>query len=375
MAGKRSHTTNSLAHLRSRLLVSGRFQRWALRTPLLRRVANRRARALFDLCAGFVYTQVLLACVRLRVLERLNEQPLALRPLAAQLALSPSAAERLLRAAISLRLVERGRSGLYRVGPLGAPLIANPALGRMIEHHELLYRDLRDPVALLREQSVETELSRYWTYSRAGGPHESDPEEAERYTDLMGATQRLVAQNVLDSYSVGRHARVLDIGGGNGTFLIEAAERCPELELLLFELPAVAEKARQNLHEFLKSGRARVFEGDFLKDPLPKGADLISLVRVIHDHDDESALALLQSVYGALAPGGRLLVAEPLAGTPGAEPVGDAYFGFYLLAMGQGRARTCSELKSLLRRARFRRVRRIRTRQPLITGLIVAHGQ
>ena len=339
----------------------------------MRRVANRRARALFDLCAGFVYSQVLLACVQLRVLERLHEEPQPLHSLAEQLALDPSATERLLRAAISLRLAERDRHGLYRVGPLGAPLIANPALGRMIEHHVLLYRDLRDPVALLQEQPAETELSRYWSYARAADPRDARPAAAEPYTELMGATQRLVARNVLDRYSLGRHRRLLDIGGGDGTFLMEASARSPDLELALFELPAVAEEARQNLDEFIESGRARVFEGDFLRDPLPTGADLMSLVRVIHDHDDESALTILHSVRNALAPRGRLLVAEPLADTPGAEPVGDAYFGFYLLAMGRGRARTYGELKSLLRRARFGRVRRIRTRQPLITGLIVAH--
>ena len=288
--------------------------------------------------------------------------------------LDPAAAERLLRAAISLRLVERDRRGLYRVGTLGAPLIANPALGRMIEHHELLYRDLSDPVALLRKRSAETELSRYWAYARAADPRDAQAAAAEPYTDLMGATQRLVAQNVLDRYRLGRHRRLLDIGGGDGTFLVEAAARGQDLELGLFELPAVAKRARRNLGELLVSGRARIFEGDFLKDPLPAGADLISLVRVVHDHDDESALAILRSVRNALAPGGRLLVAEPLADTPGAEPVGDAYFGFYLMAMGQGRARTYGEIASLLRRARFGRVRRIRTRQPLITGLIVAQG-
>ena len=340
----------------------------------MRRIANRRARALFDLCAGFVYSQVLLACVKLRVLERLHEKPLALDALCAQLELNPEATERLLRAAISLRLVERDRRGLHRVGALGAPLIANPALSRMIEHHELLYRDLCDPVALLREQSSDTELSRYWPYAQAGIARDAQPAATQSYTDLMGATQRLVVRNVLDRYRLGPHRRLLDIGGGDGTFLMEAATRGPHLQLGLFELPAVAERARRNLSGLLESGRARVFEGDFLQDPLPTGADLISLVRVVHDHDDEAALAILQSVRQAIAPGGRVLVAEPLADTPGAEPVGDAYFGFYLLAMGRGRVRSHWELGSLLRRARFDQIRQIRTRQPLICSLIVARA-
>jgi hypothetical protein len=59
----------------------------------------------------------------------------------------------------------------------------------------------------------------------------------------------------------------------------------------------------------------------------------------------------------ALAPGGTLLLAEPMAGTPGAEAMADAYFGFYLLAMGRGRARRVESLFDLLRQAGFRHAR------------------
>jgi demethylspheroidene O-methyltransferase len=64
-----------------------------------------------------------------------------------------------------------------------------------------------------------------------------------------------------------------------------------------------------------------------------------------------------------------------MAGVAGAEPIGDAYFGFYLLAMGRGRARTPVELEALLRAAGFDRVERVPTRQPLQTGLLVARGK
>jgi demethylspheroidene O-methyltransferase len=62
-----------------------------------------------------------------------------------------------------------------------------------------------------------------------------------------------------------------------------------------------------------------------------------------------------------------------MAGTPGAEPVGDAYFGFYLLAMGSGRPRRAEELHAMLRQAGFAASRERATRRPLLTRLIVAH--
>ncbi|MEN0075545.1 MAG: methyltransferase, partial [Paracraurococcus sp.] len=63
-----------LRDLREGLVADPRFRRWAARFPLTRPVARRRTRALFDLCAGFVYSQVLLACVRLRLCELLRAE-------------------------------------------------------------------------------------------------------------------------------------------------------------------------------------------------------------------------------------------------------------------------------------------------------------
>ena len=114
--------------------------------------------------------------------------------------------------------------------------------------------------------------------------------------------------------------------------------------------------------------------GDAFHESLPGGADLVSLVRVVHDHDDEAAMVLLRGVRAALPEGGTLLVAEPMAGVRGAERVGGAYFGLYLLAMGSGRARTPAELRGMLLRAGFRSARVRGTATPVQTGLIVARA-
>jgi demethylspheroidene O-methyltransferase len=70
-----------------------------------------------------------------------------------------------------------------------------------------------------------------------------------------------------------------------------------------------------------------------------------------------------------------VLLAEPMLGTPGAEAVGDAYFSFYLLAMGHGRPRSPEELSLMLTKAGFTRPHLVPTRQPLQTQLIVAHRE
>jgi demethylspheroidene O-methyltransferase len=357
---------------RNRLLASPRFQRWAASFPLTRRIAAHRARSLFDVCAGFVYSQILLACVRLDLFSVLAGGPQELSQLAERLQLSELAVERLLRAAETLGLVERRAGGQYGLGAQGAALLGNPGIAAMVEHHSMLYADLADPVALLRGNGGSTALAQYWPYASATEPSALTEERVAGYTALMSASQAFVAGDVLDAYPLASHHCLLDVGGGDGAFLSAVAARWPHLRLMLFDLPPVASRARERFEREGLGDRAQVFAGDVMRDPLPAGADVISLVRVIHDHDDEAAVQVLRAVHDLLPPRGALLLAEPMAGTPGAEPVGEAYFGFYLLAMGSGRPRTRAEIEMLLDAAGFASARAVRTRRPLLTSLIVA---
>jgi demethylspheroidene O-methyltransferase len=357
---------------RDRLIASERFRRWAAAFPLTRPIAARRARELFDLCAGFVYSQILVACVRLDLFNILSAGPRSTVELAKLLSLSNDTTERLLAAAVSLRLIARRGGGRYALGPLGAAMVGNAGLAAMIEHHRLLYADLADPIALLRGELGGTGLARYWPYAKADPPSDLTTDSVAPYSALMAASQVLVAEDVLDAYPVSRHRRLLDLGGGDGSFLIRVAARAPHLQLALFDLPPVAALARTRFAEHGISDRATVLAGDFLRDQPPAGADLITLLRVIHDHDDDSALTILRNARASLAESGVLLLAEPMSGTKGSERVGDAYFGFYLLAMGQGRPRTAGQLRDLLFRAGFTRAEALPTLRPLLTGLIFA---
>ncbi len=371
--------TDRLFALRDRLLASPAFHRAASAFPLTRPIAQRKARELFDLVAGFVYSQVLSACVKLGLFEKLAGGPLALPTLALHCRMSEEATERLLAAAISLKLIERRGSDAdgrarYGLGMLGAPLVGNEAVLAMVRHHDALYADLSDPVALLRGSGPAPSLSDFYPYTAADAPSNAGTlaaDKVDRYSELMAASQPLVAAEVLDAYPLDGHRRLLDVGGGEGRFLCSVAARAPHLQLTVFDLPAVADRARGRFVAAGIDGRAQAVGGNFLTDPLPQGADIATLVRVIHDHDDERALTILRSIYRALPPGGTLLLAEPMAGTAGAEAMGDAYFGFYLLAMGRGRARTAGELGALLQAAGFDAPRAIPTRIPLQVRMLV----
>lgn len=354
------------------------FRQRAAQWWFTRPIARRRARALFDLVAGFTYSQVLLACVRLQLFDRLAGGPQPLRALAPALGLAPEPCRRLLDAAVALRLLRREAPppgaaedlARYRLGPLGAPMVGNAALGAMIEHHELLYADLADPLALLRQPPGQGALARCWAYAGQPSGRLLPADEVARYSALMAASQPLVADEVLGAYPMGRHRVLLDVGGGEGVFAATALRRWPRLRAMVFDLPAVAARAQARLAQQGLLDRAEAVGGSFLDEPLPQGADLVTLVRVVHDHDDDAVRILLRRVRAALPAHGTLLLAEPMAGTPGAQAMGDAYFGLYLWAMGSGRPRTVAQLSALLQAAGFEPPRLLPNPLPLQTRVL-----
>ncbi len=60
----------------------------------------------------------------------------------------------------------------------------------------------------------------------------------------MAMSQSLVVDDALAAYDFSRHRVMLDVGGGDGTFLMSVGARHPALRLMLFDLPAVADAAR-----------------------------------------------------------------------------------------------------------------------------------
>ena len=319
---------------------------------------------MFDLCAGFVYTQTLLALVQLGIPQALLSGPKQADELARDRDLPPERMERLLRAGVSLRLLRRSGER-FALGPLGAALIDNDGLDAMIAHHAVLYADLADPVALLRRGAGS--LAPFWDYA-ADAPEE----RVAAYSTLMRRSQPMIAAEILAAYPVRRHRLLLDVGGGSGGFACAALRKAPDLRAIVFDRPGVAAEAERVVRETGLSGRCRVVGGDFLHDPLPDGPDLVSLVRVLHDHDDENALRLLRRIRAILPPGGILLLAEPMSDTAGAAPVGDAYFGWYLLSMGRGRPRNAARIGAMLRQSGFDTVRLRATRMPMLAQVMTA---
>lgn len=355
---------------RNRLAASPGFQSWSARSPFTRGRVRRDGEAMMDLVAGFVHAQVLAALVELRLLERLSDAPADAAALAAAHGIAPHRMTALLRAGMALGLLER-QGALWRTSLRGAALTGVPGLAGMIAHHGTLYRDMGDPLNVLR--GGETELAGVWPYVFGAGAA-TDPDRAARYSALMSDSMGPVAEETLAAVSLTGVRRLMDVGGGTGAFLAAAAGHTGAA-LTLFDLPAVAPAAAARFEAAGLADRAVIVTGSFRDDPLPDGADAITLVRVLYDHEDAVVAALLRAVYAALPPGGRVIVSEPMSGGDAPTRAGDAYFAFYCMAMGTGQARSAQEIGDLLRGAGFGGIAHRRTSRPFVTSVIEARRQ
>ena len=358
---------------RNRVFSSPKFQHWAARLPVIRWIATRRAAGAFDLLAGFAYSQVLRAYVEGGLFEVLKDGPLSAAAIAPRLGLSEAAALTLLRAGRPLMLSEEPAPDHWMLGEQGAVFATNPGVQAMVRHHRLLYADLADPMALLRTDRAEpTALSRFWTYAGALQGATERGEDTAEYSELMAASQHFVADEVLATVTFRDVERLLDVGGGHGAFLRHIGTAWPHLQLGLFDLPEVVETGAKVLGKAVGQTRVTPHPGNFFSDSIPQGYDMVSLIRILHDHDDAPAQALLANIRKSLSPGSRLLIAEPMARIPGAEAMGEAFFGLYLWAMGSGRPRSPAEIIAMTRAAGFTAARFVATAQPVNASVIIA---
>jgi hypothetical protein len=93
---------------------------------------------------------------------------------------------------------------------------------RMIEHHRLLYRDLADPVALLRGKGEATGLGAFWPYAKGQGKGERKEggQSVTAYSTLMAESLSLVVDDVLEAFPFAGHRQMFDVGGGTGRFAL-----------------------------------------------------------------------------------------------------------------------------------------------------------
>jgi demethylspheroidene O-methyltransferase len=163
--------------------------RKSISNPVTRWFTKRRTQQIFDLMSGFVHSQVLLACVKLNIFIIVKQSPATLDELSSRCRVPAPVLQRLLLSAVALRLLEHRGNQRFGLGALGAPLAAHEGIRAMVEHNNLLYQDMAEPLEFLRD-AWHGDMAAYWTYAHSDATAKNSKRDAAkigRYSALMAA--------------------------------------------------------------------------------------------------------------------------------------------------------------------------------------------
>jgi len=303
--------------------------------------------ALLTLARAFQDSRVLLTGAELNLFTLLSKEALTADAIAARLGADLRALTIELDALAAMGVLVKA-DGNYRTAP-GASSLSEEAPDSI---HPMLLHAARiwDRWTNLTRKIGGTPLS------------ERPPADVTRaFICAMQVVSTSQAAPMAAAVGVGTARRLLDVGGGPGTYTAAFLRAAPKLEATLFDLPPVIEIAREQLSKAGLLDRVTLVGGDFESDELPAGHDLAWLSAIIHQNGPAQNDALFGRIFRALVPGGRLVIRDHVMEPDRTRPRAGALFAVNMLVgTALGGTYTFDEIRAGLGRAGFVRVRALR---------------
>lgn len=189
-----------------------------------------------------------------------------------------------------------------------------------------------------------------------------NPEDAAIFNDSMSANTAAVNEAITSVYDFSRFRKVIDVGGGHGGLITSILQKNPGVEGVLFDAPGVIEGARPKLEKAGVAERCEAVAGDFFKT-VPEGGDAYIMKWIIHDWEDEKAIAILKNCRKHLGPNGRLIIVDCVV-PENDEPDFSKVFDLNMMVMTGGKERTKAEFQELLAAAGFKLLQVVPTNLP-----------
>jgi precorrin-6B methylase 2 len=178
--------------------------------------------------------------------------------------------------------------------------------------------------------------------------------DRESFIGAMHNVSAPIADQVIGALQPLEFRHLLDIGGGSGTWTLAFLRAWPSGTATLFDLPEVVPMARARLTDAGMAERVKLAGGDFLRDPLPGGADLAWVSAIVHQNSREQNRVLFGKVFRALVPKGRIAIRDILMDASRTRPTAGALFAVNMLVGTEGGATfTFAELQADLEAAGF----------------------
>lgn len=301
-----------------------------------------------ELIMGFRATQIIATAAKLDLAAFLENGPQSAAQLAAATKTNEERLYRLLRALTNLDVLKANEDATFSLAPLGKLL--RDGVPGSLRSVAILYGEswLWEAYAQL-PHSIENATPAF-DHAHGRGLYDflkQNPSAAEKFNKAMTAFSDHEAEAVRKAYSFSTAKTIVDIGGGQGLFVLSLLNTYPHLKGVVFDLPLVIDSAI-NVEV---SARIHYVSGNFFEG-VYRGGDVYILKSVLHNWDDQSCLTILQNCLDAMQPAARLLIIERVlaAGNEKSEAI---LFDINMLVMTEGQERTEAAYKRLLETSGF----------------------
>lgn len=301
---------------------------------------------------GYWISQAIYAAAKFGIADLLKDGPRPIEELAEVTATHAEALYRLLRALASVGVFSEGRPRAFSLTPL-AELLRSDVAGSQ-RSLALMAGGQQFHAWGHIAHSIQTGETAFEHLH--GKPLfeflAAQPEMASIFDDAMTGIHGRETAAILDAYDFSGIETLADVGGGNGSNLIEILAKYPSMKGILFDLPHVVDRARDKVESAGLSDRCQLIGGDFFVSA-PAGAEAYLLRHIIHDWDDDKAANILRNCREAMPSSGKLLVVETVI-PPGNAPFAGKLLDLTMLLIPGGKERTADEYKTLYEQAGFK---------------------
>lgn len=292
--------------------------------------------------------------VRFRVFDRLEKQPLSSAELATALQVNEQALLRVLRPAAALAILDRMPDGRYTLAPVGRQFCSDSAQP-VAAWTELMDRMVLETLPQLPEAIRKGDSLVHHVHGKTCWERMAEvPGTTELHDIACGRWTELVVDQTAKSYDFSQAKKIIDVGGGRGSFLSAILKVAPHLQGFVYDRDETKAAATAMFEKQGVSDRARHVTGNFF-ETVPSDADLYTIKHVLHDWDDDSVVKILSTIRAAMSPTAKLLIVEgsvdhqlgPM------EPV-RAIWDLSQFATTWGKSRTLPEFGEICQRAGLR---------------------
>ncbi|HMF58545.1 MAG TPA: methyltransferase [Pyrinomonadaceae bacterium] len=299
---------------------------------------------------GFWVSRIIYVAAKLGIADILADGAKSSEEIAAKSGAHAPSLYRLLRALVSVGIFSEDDEKRFALTPLGATLksdgVRSFAIAELGEDHYVAWGNLIHSVRTGERAFDNVFGMPVWQY------YAEHPENGAIFNQAMTDLTIAVEAAVMEAYDFSPFEKIVDVGGGHGSFLASILKANTRAQGVLFDAPQVVDGAKQRLEAEGLTTRCSVVGGDFF-EAVPDGGDLYVMKMILHDWDETRSRTILENCHRAMKENGKLAIVEQVVPS-GNEPSPSKLIDINMLVMTGGRERTAEEFASLFESAGFK---------------------